>query len=130
MADRYSGHSENTIDDKGRIVLPVKFREQLGRLIAIQADLENNTLKLYSKTEWDRRYEELADVPEDDGTHVKVERLLALTSEDNAPDAQWRLVLPPTLRQRVGLGRDIVISGAGRFIRIWERSAFERFISE
>ena len=131
MADRFSGYYEHTLDPKGRITIPSKFRDQLGVKIAIMRG-KDRCLKLYSLSEWNKVYEkyESVDEDEDPALYRKMRKLLATSVDDNEMDRQGRLLLPTSMRKYAHLEKDVVISGAGRHVEIWNRDEFFRFIEE
>lgn len=131
MADRFSGFYEHSLDPKGRVIIPAKFRGQLGSSIAIMRGTDK-CIKLYSLNEWNSLYQKYESYDEDENPegYRKMRRLLATSVEDNVPDKQGRLLIPPQLREYAGLDRDIVISGMGRHVEIWERSRFFEFIGD
>ena len=130
VADRYSGYYEHSLDPKGRITIPSKFREQLGKTIAMMRG-RNNCICLYSLSEWNAVYEKFEKIEESDGeAYDQMRKLLATSVDDNEMDRQGRLLIPTTMRQYAGLGKDVVVSGAGRHVEVWNRDAFFRFIEE
>ena len=130
MADRYSGYYEHSLDPKGRITIPSKFREQLGKTIAMMRG-RNNCICLYSLSEWNAVYEKFEKIEESDGeAYDQMRKLLATSVDDNEMDRQGRLLIPTTMRQYAALEKDVVVSGAGRHVGVWDRGAFFRFIEE
>ena len=99
MADRYSGYYEHTLDPKGRITIPSKFRDQLGLKIAIMRG-RGGCLKLYSLGEWNEVYRKFEEVDEeaDRKAYDRMRKLLATSVDDNEMDKQGRLLVPPPLR--------------------------------
>ena len=129
MADRYSGYYEHSLDPKGRITVPSKFRDQLGRTISMMRG--EKCIELYSLNEWNVVYEKFEQVDTTDKeSYNRMRRLLATSVDDNEMDKQGRLLVPPTLREFANLDKDVIISGAGRHVEVWNREAFFRFIEE
>lgn len=131
MADRYSGYYEHTLDPKGRITIPSKFRDQLGLKIAIMRG-RGGCLKLYSLSEWNEVYRKFEEVDEDTDikAYNRMRRLLATSVDDNELDKQGRLLIPPALRAFASLDKDVMVSGAGRHVEVWDKEAFLRFIND
>ena len=99
VADRYSGYYEHSLDPKGRITIPSKFREQLGKTIAMMRG-RNNCICLYSLSEWNAVYEKFEKIEESDGeAYDQMRKLLATSVDDNEMDRQGRLLIPTTMRQ-------------------------------
>lgn len=130
VADRYSGYYEHSLDPKGRITIPSKFREQLGKTIAMMRG-RNNCICLYSLSEWNAVYEKFEKIEESDGeAYDQMRKLLATSVDDNEMDKQGRLLVPPALRSYAGLDKEVVVSGAGRHVEVWDKESFYRFIDE
>lgn len=131
MADRYSGYYEHTLDAKGRITIPSKFRDQLGIKIAIMRG-RGGCLELYSLAEWNLVMEKYKDVDPDEDikAYNRMRKLLFTSSDDNEMDKQGRLLVPPALRKHAKLEKEIVVSGAGRHVEVWDKEAFFAFIDE
>ena len=130
MTDRYSGYYEHNLDPKGRITIPSKFRDQLGKTVAMMRG-KGGCIELYSLTEWNAVYEKFEKIEDtDEEAYNRMRRLLATSVDDNETDRQGRLLVPASLRAYAGLEKDVVISGAGRHVEVWNRDAFFRFIEE
>ena len=130
MADRYSGYYEHSLDPKGRITIPSKFRDQLGKTIAMMRG-KGGCIELYSLTEWNAVYEKFEKIDEnDEEAYNRMRKLLATSVDDNEMDRQGRLLVPTTLRAYAKLEKDVVISGAGRHVEVWNRDDFFHFIEE
>lgn len=130
VADRYSGYYEHSLDPKGRVTIPSKFREQLGKTIAMMRG-RGGCICLYSLSEWNAVYEKFEKIEESDvEAYDKMRKLLATSVDDNEMDRQGRLLLPTSMRKYAHLEKDVVISGAGRHVEIWNRDEFFRFIEE
>ncbi len=123
-----SGSAEYTIDPKGRIIVPVKYREALGTSVTIMRG--ENCIRMCSESVWAKALEKYDAVDEDDNPKLykKMRRKLATSVAASAPDKQWRLLIPPSLRSYAKLDKEIVISGAGSYVEIWDREAFYAFV--
>lgn len=132
MADRYSGSVEHTIDAKGRIMIPARFRDQLGNdiTIAYMPDHGDLCLRLYSRTEWNNIFTKYENVDEDVDRELfnHMRKLMMSSEENNVPDKQGRLNIPPMLRERVQLEKEIVICGAGRHVEVWSKENYLKFL--
>lgn len=128
--EQLSGSAEYSLDPKGRIVIPVRYREALGAPITIMRG--DGCVRLCSEETWASVKQKYEAVDEDDNPKLyrKMRRKFATCVDGNAPDKQFRLLIPPSLRAYAGLEKDIVISGAGSYVEVWDREKFYAFIDE
>ena len=104
------GEYSHTIDTKGRLIVPSKFRESLGDSFVVTKGLDG-CLFVYDMTEW-KSFEE------------KLKELLAGASQVEV-DKQGRILIPNVLREFAGLEKDVVFLGVGSRIEIWSRQAWD-----
>lgn len=128
MADRFSYHYRHTIDPKGRIIIPSKFREQLGNPVTMMRG-SGPCIKLLSRTEWNRVTEKFAQVDEDENPELydKMRRLVSTSIDDIVPDKQSRLLIDPQMRKYAKLDKDVVVAGMGRHVEIWDKELYFAF---
>lgn len=125
----FRGRFEHTIDRKGRISIPAKFRELLAekyddRLIITNLD---RCLVAYPYEEW-RSVEEKIGSLSMIKKEVKAFQRLFISGATECPiDKLGRVLLPPTLRNYASLERDVVLAGMGKMVEIWSR---ERWVEE
>lgn len=131
-APAFRGRYKHAIDDKGRLSIPAKFREILKKkrqngLFLIEFD---SCLAAYPPWEW-RRFEEKFRSPS--LFHREFQNFLRLFYSgaiETSIDNQGRILIPPRLRERTGLRREVVIIGALNRIEIWSRERWEQFEAE
>ena len=127
MADRFSGYYEHNLDPKGRITIPSRFREQLGKTVYMMRG--KNCVEIYSRAEWNVVCEKFEKIePDDEAAYDRMRRLRVTSMEDNEVDKQGRVLMPTSMRKFGGLEKDIIIAGAGRHVEVWNRDAFFEFI--
>ena len=126
MARLFVGRFEHSLDTKNRVVLPAPFRRVLddGGYLAKDRD---GCLALMTAARFEEEADRLLAGAEDDAEQRNVVRWFASAASDIRPDAQGRIVVPPTLKEHAGLDRECVIIGALDKIEIWGRGAFEAF---
>ena len=103
------GQFEHTIDAKGRINFPAKFREDMGDRFILTKGLDN-CVAVYSLEEWRRWEQKLSTLPDSKSRQLK--RFFFASATDVEPDKQGRIVLPAVLREYAGLEKDVVVIGA------------------
>ena len=127
----FSGNYPYSIDGKGRATIPSVYREQLGLGFTVGLNNDFTAIALYPKEKWDSISEQLDRIPESDRRGMAYVRLIQSYSfPDQSLDAQGRLLLPQTLRQKTGAERDIRFVGVGRYLEIWDEARFLSMRSE
>ena len=111
------GQFEHTVDAKGRINFPAKFREDMGDRFIITKGLDH-CIAVYSLGEWRRLEERLKTLPDSKSRQLK--RFFFASATDVEPDKQGRIVLPAVLRAYAGLEKDVVVIGASDRAEIWD----------
>jgi MraZ protein len=125
-ADRplFTGLVEHSLDDKGRLVVPARFRERLGSGFFVSIGDPDPCLLLYPASIW---YEFCARVEaaqvKDTRYRTSVRELFALTEEVSC-DSQGRLVLPPALRTWAHIQKDVTSIGTLTRIEVWAKEQF------
>ena len=124
------GEYEHTIDDKGRITLPAKFRELFRSGIVITRGMDR-CLSAYTPAEWQQLVQsQLASLNPLSPDSRKLQRFFFSGAAETAPDKQGRVTLPPALVQRAQLVRDVVVAGVYDHLEIWDRSAWQAQMKE
>ena len=109
------GEAEYALDEKGRVVIPPKFRVTLGERVIVTRWIDP-CLGAFSPTEWQSLEEKLRSQPLKNRDFV---RLLLSAAEDCDLDRQGRIYLPPHLRAYAGNTRGVTINGMGNRLEIW-----------
>ena len=120
----FMGEYNHTIDTKGRIIVPSKFRDQLGDSFVVTAGLDN-CLFVYANEEWSRFEEKLQELPLSNPKARKFSRFFLASACDCEIDKQGRILLPAKLREMAGLTKDVVLAGVGGRIEIWDRERWQ-----
>lgn len=118
------------LDDKGRVILPAKFRDEFaGGLVMTRGN--DGCVFVYSEREFEKlhaRMEEQAPKLDDKGRAYIRMFLGAATQE--VPDKQSRVTIPPLLRKYAGLERDLAFVGTGAKAEIWDAAAWETYSAQ
>lgn len=125
----WQGQHEHTIDAKGRTSLPSRFREALGAdaMFVLTASLDP-CLVAYPLAEWRAFEEKLSRLPRFDPAVVKLRRIYVSAAVEITPDAQGRLLVPPSLRAHAALEKDCLWAGMGRWAELWSRERWTKAI--
>ena len=121
----FRGHFSATLDAKGRMALPARFRAPVlevaeGRLV-VTVDPGENCLLLYPLPQWDELQNKLEAASGDQ----QLQRLLIGHATDLELDGSGRVLLPQRLRQRCGLEKALAVVGLGKKIEIWADREWE-----
>lgn len=115
------------LDDKGRLILPAKFRPQLAPGLVLTRGQER-CLFLFPMDEFRRMYEQLRDAPVTNKAARDYLRVFLSGASDESPDKQGRVSVPAHLRQYAGLDRDVAVIGAGTRVEIWDLPAWQEYL--
>ena len=129
----FRGQFSHAIDTKGRVSLPARFRDALlapgdPRFILTPALFEP-CLHLHPMRSWEELEEKIASLPSFDPNIVRFRRLYVSAAIECELDKTGRVLVPPALRERVGLAKDVLWAGMGRTIELWSREKWDAELS-
>ena len=116
----FYGANYNTLDAKGRLIIPKQFREQLGESFMMTKGLDG-CLYVFPMSEWNSFEEKLAALPLTNKNARAVVRHFAAGATLCEMDKQGRILVPQTLRQFAGLEKDVVLTGNLNRIEVWSK---------
>ena len=114
------------LDDKGRLILPARFREELDAGVVITRGQER-CLYVFADREFETFADRIRQAPVTSRQGRDYTRLLLSGASQERPDTQHRVTIPPTLREYAGLERDLTVIGAGNRAEIWSTPAWEAY---
>jgi len=117
------------LDDKGRLILPAKFREQLEAGVVVTRGQER-CLYVFPADEFARIAGQLRQAPVTSKQARDYLRVFLSGASDEAMDRQGRITVPATLRSYAGLSRDCAVIGAGERVEIWDAAAWDAYLAE
>ena len=126
VAGVFSGMSNHSIDSKGRIVLPAKFREELGERFFITQGFGNRCIQVLSRDEFERVSARIMELPADKS--IVLQYVFNGAAVETAPNAQGRIIIPQALREYAKLDGDALVIGMIKRIEIWNKSEYDAFI--
>ena len=114
----------NSLDDKFRMIIPAKFRDQLGHRCVLTRGIDK-CLYIYPMAEWEMLMEKLSALPMSDPDARTFVRHFYANAVDIDIDKQGRMTMPQELRDWAGIRKDLVTIGLLNRIEIWAKDAFE-----
>lgn len=120
----FLGEYNHSIDAKGRLIVPAKFREELGEEFVVTKGLDG-CLYIYPNNEWDKFEKKLSELPIGKGDIRKMVRFFLSAATRVEVDKQGRILIPVQHRDFAGLDKDVVFAGVGKKIEIWSKSKWE-----
>jgi MraZ protein len=116
------------LDDKGRLILPAKFRDELSEGVVITRGQER-CLYVFSKSEFASVHEKIRQAPVTSEDARKYLRVFLSGATDDQPDKQGRVLLPQLLREYAGLQKELVIIGVGSRAEIWDAASWQNYLA-
>jgi len=122
----FIGEYKHSIDEKGRLAIPTKFRKDLSKGAVVTRGLDTS-LFLFPKEEWGKLAEKLASLPLGQSNSRAFARLMLAGAMDVSLDKQGRVVLPEYLRQYASLNKTTIIAGLYNRLEIWDEEKWETY---
>jgi MraZ protein len=125
----FLGTHSPRLDDKGRLFLPAKFRDELAEGIVITKGQER-CLYVFPMAEFQRVTAAMSQAPVTQKAVRDYSRVFFASASDEVPDKQGRITVPPALREYAGLSKDCVVIGANTRVEVWDRQAWESYLAD
>lgn len=116
----FLGEYTHNLDDKGRLTVPAKFREQLAAGLIVTRNPADRCLLVMPKAEWEIVAAKISALPLTDSKSALLRRAIFSAAEDLLPDKQGRILISQRLREYAQIESDIVIAGVDKFIELWK----------
>lgn len=125
----FQGNHPLTIDTKGRMMIPARYRDVLlegvGGELTFTCNFDGGLL-VYPRPQWELKLEEIMNLP---ANRASVKRTLLGNAFDVDIDKAGRVLIPSQLRDRAGLDRDVVLVGMGRHFDLWDAEKYEALVA-
>lgn len=122
----FIGEFSHSIDDKGRLAIPVKFRPMLASGAVVTKGLDG-CLFLYTKDEWNKLVERINNMPFSQSNSRAFSRLMLAGAMDAVPDKQGRINLPKYLTVYAGIKNNVIVAGLFNRLEIWDSKAWQEY---
>jgi MraZ protein len=125
----FKGTASPKLDDKNRLALPAKYREELAKEITVVCELEH-CLGIYKRPDWDQTMARYNAAPTTLRKVRDYQRLMQSRAEDVSPDGQGRITLTPFQRAWARLDKEVVVFGAGNRLEVWNPADWAAYQAE
>jgi len=122
----FIGEYQHSLDEKGRIAIPTKFRRELERGAVVTRGLDH-CLVIYTAEEWEKLATRLANLPMASSNTRAFARLMLAGAMDVSIDAQGRVNVPDYLRSYAALGKKVVLAGLYNRLEVWDQVKWGEF---
>lgn len=119
----FLGRYEHSIDAKGRIAVPAKFREGLRGGLVVTRGIDT-CLTIYPLAEWQPLADKVNSLSITDPNARNLRRMFFASAVDSELDGQGRLILPPHLRAFAHLESEVIVAGMNTYIEIWSKGSW------
>lgn len=123
----FSGMSNHSIDTKGRIILPAKFREELGDTFFIAKGFGNCCVQAMSSEQFNLICSKILELPADKA--MALQYTFSATAVEVTPNAQGRVVIPQSLRDFAQIEDNALVIGMNNRIEIWNKQKFDDYMN-
>ena len=120
------GEFRHSLDAKGRVFLPARWREELGDVVVITQGLDR-CLFLMSRPRFEEFAQRFDELPVERKDARAYSRIFFSKASEEQVDTQGRITIPANLRELATLGKELVLSGVSRRAEIWDRTIYESY---
>ncbi len=120
----FLGEHQHTIDPKGRIVLPSRFRDELAKGCYITKG-QDRCLFVFTPKQWEQEVERIRSLPRTDRRLRNYSRVFFAGAIDQKLDKQGRIQIPASLRDYAGLEKEVCVVGVGERVEIWNAGTWQ-----
>jgi len=126
----FLGEFSHTLDGKGRLTIPSKFRERLAAGLVVTRSPMDRCLLAFPMVEWEKIAEKVSALPIADPRSAQLRRAFFSAAEDLVPDKQGRILLSQRLRTLAQIESEVVVAGVNTFIELWQPNLWEKKVLE
>jgi MraZ protein len=115
----FLGEFSHTLDTKGRLTIPAKFRDRLDAGLVVTRSPMDRCLLLFPMTEWEQVAAKVSALPLADPRSAQLRRAFFSTAEDLTPDKQGRILISQRLRELAQIENEVIVAGVNTFVELW-----------
>ncbi len=125
----FIGTNDHSLDPKGRVILPRKFRDELGQDMVFTKGMgTERCLYVFPVAEFEAFANKLRNLPLTGGRNRDFIRVFVANASQETADSQGRVVIPQALREYANLTKDVVVVGQLNRIELWDKAEWERYL--
>ncbi len=124
------GEYRHTLDPKGRVSIPAKFRNELGNVFVVSKGIGEKCLFIFTLEEWQKIENKIRSLPLSDKNARQFTRYFVGGASECELDKQGRVMIPPYLREYASLKKDVVVIGATTRVEIWDSDTWNGYTSK
>ncbi|MBA2655573.1 MAG: division/cell wall cluster transcriptional repressor MraZ [Tatlockia sp.] len=121
----FRGINALTIDGKGRLTVPTRYRDSLSSSLVVTIDTEETCLLVYPTRQWQIIEDKLQTLPSFNAAARRIQRLLIGHATDVELDSNGRILLPTVLREYANLDKRVVMIGQGNKFELWDENLWQ-----
>ncbi len=125
----FMGEFHHNIDEKGRLIIPSKFRNELGKKFIVTRGIEK-CLFVYSIDEWNKIVEKLKELPFTRKDARTFMRMFLSGATECELDNNGRINIPAPLTTYANISKEVVVIGVNERLEIWSNDSFENFFND
>lgn len=129
----FQGHSNTTIDEKGRIIIPAKFRKlilpEANGILSVTLG-RDNCVWLFPSYEWTKVLQTVQNTNPYTNDEVLMRRQMLFQADELSIDSQHRVLIPQELLKITGIKKDILLIGQIERIEVWNPAAYDKYLKE
>lgn len=125
----FIGEYYHSLDAKGRIIIPAKFRDELNGTFILTRGLDG-CLTIYSTEKWEKIFEEINKLPETKKATRQYIRMLTANACECTLDNQGRILIPANLSGSVNITKECVVVGANSHVEIWDKATWNAYMDD
>ena len=127
----FLGEFAHSLDNKGRLTIPAKFRDQLEAGLVLTRNPSEHCLLVFPLVEWQKLADKISALPITDQRSAQLRRAFFSTAEDTLPDKQGRILISQRLRDYAQIQEEVIVAGVNTFVELWHPPTWnERVLSE
>jgi MraZ protein len=123
----FLGEYDHVLDDRGRVTLPRKLRQELGRDEVVLSRGFDACIFGFDREQWEKEAAKHIETALTDEESRKIRRYLFAAAENTEVDRLGRIIVPTQLKEYANIGKEVVVVGAGDHFEIWDKAEWKKY---